>query len=177
MYDTTDMIQAYIVSSAGDKLYKNIDTNGTTLTCMINYQGQLLENGDPRYGDDDYTGNKDKETGLFDYYWFKMSQDGLMTYNLYKDYKNELQMQLVTDDTSLINTSRIIDIKAQHIDDLNMFQCFVVDKKAETKTYNLRRLETLLPSENAINTASSLTNDPDEIINLAYNINNNDKTK
>ena len=150
VYDTTDVVQAYITSSAGDKLYKNVDTNGTTLTCMINYQGQLLEDGDPRYGDDDYSGDQDGETGLFDYYWFRMSQDGLQTYNLYKDYNGELQMKLVEDDTELIKTSRIINIKAQHIEDLNMFQCIIVDKKVEANTYNLRKLEESLPSNKDI---------------------------
>ena len=132
VYDTTDIIQAYITSSAGDKLYKDIDTNGTTLTCMINYQGQLLENGDPRYGDDDYTGNQDGQIGLFDYYWFKMSQDGSKTYNLYLDPRKQLQMQLVTEETELINAPRSITIMAAHIDDLNMFQCIVVNKKLDT---------------------------------------------
>jgi hypothetical protein len=175
VYDTTDMIQAYITSSAGDKLYKDIDTNGTVLTCMINYQGQLLENGDPRYGDDDYLGNQDGEQGLFDYYWFKMSQDGLATYNLYLDYSGNVQMQLVEDDTVLINSPRIINIKAHHIDDLNMFQCIIVDKKVEAKTFNLRGLERTLPSEELINTASLLTNEPDDIINIAYDLNNKNK--
>ena len=174
VYDTTDVIQAYITSSAGDKLYKEIDTNGTILTCMINYQGQLLEDGDPRYGDDDYTGNQDGQTGLFDYYWFRMSQDGLVTYNLYKDMSGAIQMQLVTDDTVLINAPRSINIKVHHIDDLNMFQCFVVDKKVETNTYNLKRLERSLPSENAVNTASLMANTPDDVISLAYDINKKD---
>ncbi len=150
VYDTTDVIQAYITSSAGDKLYKNVDTNGTILTCMINYQGQLLEDGDPRYGDDDYNGNQDGETGLFDYYWFRMSQDGSETYNLYKDYAGEVQLQKVTEETELIKSSRVINIKAQHIDDLNMFQCYVVDKQVEAKAVNLFNLERSLP----------LTNDP-----------------
>ena len=174
VYDTTDMIQAYITSSAGDKLYKEIDTNGTILTCMINYQGQLLENGDPRYGDDDYTGDQDGQQGLFDYYWFKMSQDGLLTYNLYLDIAGEIQMQLVTDDTVLIHAPRSINIKVHHIDDLNMFQCFVVDKKVETNTYNLKRLERSLPSENAVNTASLMAETPDDIISLAHDLNNKD---
>ena len=129
VYDTTDNIQAYITSSAGDKLYKDVDTNGTILTCMINYQGQLLENGDPRYGD-----NGELE-GLFEYYWFRMSQSGDETYNLYKDYSEEIQMQLVTDETELIKTSRQINIKAKHIEDLNMFQCYVVEKQIEPTTY------------------------------------------
>lgn len=174
VYDTTDMIQAYITSSAGDKLYKEIDTNGTILTCMINYQGQLLENGDPRYGDDDYTGDQDGQQGLFDYYWFKMSQDGLLTYNLYLDMAGEIQMQLVTDDTVLIHAPRSINIKVHHIDDLNMFQCFVVDKKVETNTYNLKRLERSLPSENAVNVASLMVYTPDDIISLAHDLNNKD---
>jgi hypothetical protein len=175
VYDTTDIIQAYITSSAGDKLYKDIDTNGTVLTCMINYQGQLLEDGDPRYGDDDYSGNQDGEQGLFDYYWFKMSQDGLTTYNLYLDYSGNVQMQLVEDDTVLINSPRIINIKAHHIDDLNMFQCIIVDKKVEAKAFNLRGLERTLPSEESINAASLLTSEPDNIINIAYDLNNKNK--
>ena len=137
VYDTTDMIQAYITSSAGDKLYKDIDTNGTTLTCMINYQGQLLENGDPRYGDDDYSGDQDGQLGLFDYYWFKMSQDGSQTYNIYLDPRKQIQMQLVTDDTELINAPRSITIMAAHIDDLNMFQCIVVNKKLDTSNLKI----------------------------------------
>ena len=132
VYDTTDAIQAYITSSAGDKLYKDIDNSETTLTCMINYQGQLLENGDPRYGD-----NGELE-GLFEYYWFKMSQDGTQTYNIFKNYGGVIQMQKVTDNTVLIPTSRSINIKAQHIDDLNMFQCIIVNKKVETNTYSLK---------------------------------------
>jgi hypothetical protein len=151
VYDTTEVIQAYITSSAGDKLYKNVDTNGTILTCMINYQGQLLENGDPRYGDDDYTNNADGEQGLFDYYWFRMSQDGTETYNLYIDFNGEVQMQKVTEDTLLIKSSRTITIKAQHIDDLNMFQCYIVDKQNEAKTSNLYNLERSLPSKNDLN--------------------------
>ena len=178
VYDTTDMVQAYITSSAGDKLYKEIDTNGTILTCMINYQGQLLENGDPRYGDDDFTGDQDGQQGLFDYYWFKMSQDGLITYNLFLDYNNELQMQLVEDDTELIHAPRSINIKSQHIDDLNMFQCIIVDRRIETNTYNLKNLERSLPSEDAINMASTMANNPDDIISLAHDLNNkNNETK
>jgi hypothetical protein len=178
IYDTTDMVQAYITSSAGDKLYKEIDTNGTILTCMINYQGQLLEDGDPRYGDDDFTGNQDGQQGLFDYYWFKMSQDGLTTYNLFLDYNKEIQMQLVEDDTVLIHAPRSINIKSQHIDDLNMFQCIIVDKKIETNTYNLKNLERSLPSEDTINMASTMANNPDDIISLAHDLNNkNNETK
>lgn len=175
VYDTTDVIQAYITSSAGDKIYKDVDTNGTTLTCMINYQGQLLENGDPRYGDDDYSGNQDGQTGLFDYYWFRMSQDGSQTYNLFIDYNGEVQMQKVLDDTELIKSSRIINIKAQHIEDLNMFQCIVVDKELENKTYNLKNLEQTLPTEEEINTASLLENNVDNIISTAYDLKNKDK--
>ena len=175
VYDTTDNIQAYITSSAGDKLYKDIDTNGTTLTCMINYQGKLLENGDPRYGDDDYSGNQDGETGLFDYYWFRMSQDGSQTYNLYIDFNNEIQMQEVLEDTVLRKSARTMNIKAQHIDDLNMFQCIVVDKELENKTYNLKGLERSLPTEEGINAASLLENDFDNIINTAYSLKNKDR--
>lgn len=175
VYDTTDVIQAYITSSAGDKLYKDIDTGGTILTCMINYQGKLLENGDPRYGDDDYEGNQDGETGLFDYYWFRMSQDGSQTFNLYKDYSGEIKMQEVLEDTTLLKSSRIIHINSHLIDDLNMFQCIIVDKETEAKTYNLKNLENTLPTEDGVTAASLLEDNPDNIINLAYSLKNKNK--
>jgi hypothetical protein len=74
-----------------------------------------------------------------------MSQDGSETYNLYKDFAGEIQMQKVTEETELIKSSRVINIKAQHIDDLNMFQCYVVDKQVEAKAANLFNLERSLP--------------------------------
>jgi hypothetical protein len=61
-----------------------------------------------------------------------MSQDGSKTYNLYLDPRKQLQMQLVTEETELINAPRSITIMAAHIDDLNMFQCIVVNKKLDT---------------------------------------------
>ena len=107
-----------------------------------------------------------------------MSQDGLITYNIFLDYANQIQMQLVDDDTELKHSPRSINIKAQHIDDLNMFQCIVVDRQVETKTYNLRGLERSLPSEESVNAASLLANNPDDIINLAHDLNNqNNETK
>jgi hypothetical protein len=60
-------------------------------------------------------------------------------------------MQKVTEDTLLIKSSRTITIKAQHIDDLNMFQCYIVDKQNEAKTSNLYNLERSLPSKNDLN--------------------------
>ena len=93
----------------------------------------------------------------------------------FKDFNDEVQMQEVLDDTELIKSSRIINIKAQHIDDLNMFQCIVVDKETENRTYNLRRLEATLPTEDGINAASLLESDPNNIINMAYSLKNRDK--
>jgi hypothetical protein len=104
-----------------------------------------------------------------------MSQDGSQTYKLFKNYNDEIQMQEVLDDTQLIKSSRVINIKAQHIDDLNMFQCIVVDKETENKTYNLRSLEATLPTEDGIKAASLLESDPDNIINMAYSLKNKDK--
>lgn len=176
VYDTTDTIQAYITSSAGDRLYKNSEA-GTTLTCMVQYLGELMEDGDPRYGDDDYSGNNDGEIGLFDYYWFRLSQDGSETYNLFINPSNEIQIQLVTDDTELIKSKRKIYIEPKHVEDLNMFQCYVVDKTIAVRNSNLYNLERSLPTENSINEASLLANDPDEIINLAYVLRNNDDAK
>ena len=179
VYDTTDTVQAFIASSSGDKLYKGIENTGTILTCMVNYQGELLENGDYRYGDDDEIGNADGKTGIFKYYWFRMSQDGTETHNIYRDFDGNIQMQLVTPDTEMISGPRSLNIDSSHVDNLNMFQCIITDKVAESVKKNLYNLEKSLPTEENIIVASSLNesigldpNDIEETIFTAYELNN-----
>jgi hypothetical protein len=94
---------------------------GTTLTCMINYQGTLLDNNDERYDTD------------FDYYWFRLSGNGTETYTLWLDDNGELQMANMEDNenVTLRPTSRVLPIKADHVDTINTFQCVVVDKAAQ----------------------------------------------
>ena len=66
-------MQAYIYSSNGDKIYQGIQSIGTVLTCMLKYQGKVLETDNPKYETD------------FEYYWFKVSSDGSETWNIWID--------------------------------------------------------------------------------------------
>lgn len=167
VYDTTDTIQAYIHSSNGDKIYQGLNSLGTTLTCMLKYEGQLLDINDSKY-----------ETN-FEYYWFKMSSDGTRTWNIWLNSSGDLMSQEITsEDQELISSSHILPIDADDVDNVNMFQCAVVDK---VQGYNLERRTSLIlnsPSEEDMITASVLndelgisSDDVDEVLNTAYEIN------
>lgn len=169
VYDDTDSVQAYIHSSNGDKIYQGVQSIGTTLTCMVKYQGQLLQSSDERYENN------------FEYYWFKVSSDGTNTWNIWLDNTGSLNQQLMTEDLpmeSLHKSSRILPIKADNVDNINMFQCVVVDKISKIAANEREQLLKNSPSEEDLMTASLLLNDLgmddldyDEVLNTAYEIN------
>lgn len=167
VYDMTDEVQAYIHSSNGDKIYQGINSSGTTLTCMLKYAGQLLETNDSKYDN-------------FEYYWFKMSSDGSRTWNIWLDDNNELMFQELVEgneNIQLKNSSRILPIDAEDVDNVNMFQCVVVDKVANELSELRSRMILNSPSEEDMITASVLNGElnaeqnADEILNTAYEIN------
>ena len=174
VYDTTDDIQAYIHSSNGDKIYQGIESLGTILTCMVKYQGQLLESNDSRY-----------ETN-FDFYWFKVSSDGSRTWNIWLDNTGQLLSQELTSENEstieLKSSSRILPINADDVDNINMFQCAVVDKIKTTRMSMRTNLITNSPSEEDIIAASIINNelgigdDAVDLLNTAYEINSNNIT-
>lgn len=170
VYDMTDDVQAYIHSSNGDKIYNAIKSVGTTLSCMLKYQGQILPESDPRYDTN------------FEYYWFKVSSDGLQTWNVYLDNQGELIHQEITQDTEdiieLKSSSRVLPIQAKDVDKINMFQCAVVDKEAMRIAEMRSRYIQGAPSEDDLITASLLNADlgidaydQEELLNTAYEIN------
>ena len=167
VYDNTDSIQAYIHSSNGDKIYQGLNSLGTTLTCMLKYEGQLLEINDSKYETD------------FEFYWFKISSDGTRIWNIWLDNTGDLKMQEKTSETqTLVSSSHILPIDADDVDNVNMFQCAVIDK---ARNFALERRNNIIlnsPSEEDIITASLLNNelgidadDIDELLNTAYEIN------
>ena len=174
VYDTTDDVQAYIHSSNGDKIYQGVESLGTVLTCMVKYQGQLLESNDPKY-----------ETN-FDFYWFKVSSDGTRTWNIWLDNTGRLLSQELTKDNEstieLKSSSRVLPINADNVDNVNMFQCAVVDKVKATRTSMRTNLITNSPSEEDMITASILNSelglgdDAVDLLNTAYEINSNNIT-
>lgn len=170
VYDMTDEVQAYIHSSNGDKIYNGINSLGTTLTCMLKYQGQLMPDSDPRYDTH------------FEYYWFKVSSDGLQTWNIYIDETGTLREQEMTEDNAniieLVSSSRVLPIKAEDVDKVNMFQCAIIDKQAMRMQQMRTAYIESAPSEDDM-IAASLVNaelgidlsDQIQLLNTAYEIN------
>ena len=168
VYDTSDAIQSFIHSSNGDKIYQGMNAMGTTLTCMINYQGSLLDNNDERYDTD------------FEYYWFRLSNNGEETYTLWLDDAGELQMARMDDNDSITlrPTSRVLPIKATDVDTINTFQCVVVDKAATQAAMAREALIINNPTEEDLIAAAILNeelgiseDDAEALISTAHEIN------
>ena len=168
VYDTTDDVQAYIYSSNGDKIYQGVKSLGTELTCMLKYQGKVLDTNDEKY-----------ETH-FEYYWFKVSSDGRDTWNVWLDASGKLNQQLVTEDNpvEMKSSSRVLPIHADDVDHVNMFQCAVVNKMAMALEEQRSNYILNSPSEEDIKAASIFNsnlgiedNDIDSLMNTAYEIN------
>ena len=166
----TDDIQAYIHSSNGDKIFQGANSKGTTLTCMLKYQGSLLPDNDPKYDTH------------FEYYWFKVSSDGTRTWNVYIDSKGEFRQQEMTEANSdtieLKSSSRILPIDAENVDKVNMFQCAIVDKNAMYLAQQRSLMIQNSPSEDDLIAASLLNaelgidiDDQEQLLNTAYEIN------
>ena len=170
VYDTTDDVQAYIYSSNGDKIYQGIQSIGTVLTCMLKYQGKVLETDNPKYETD------------FEYYWFKVSSDGSETWNIWIDSMGQLmQQKLISDGSSVVEmipSSRILPINAEHVDNVNMFQCAVVDKVATSLAEQRSLLFLNNPTEDDLKAASNVNkdlgideDDIEALLKTAYEIN------
>ena len=170
VYDTTDDIQAYIHSSNGDKIYQGINSVGTVLTCMIKYQGKILDTNDPKYETD------------FEYYWFKVSSDGSRTWNIWLDnLGNIMSQELKAESQDVMEmrpSSRILPIDATDVDNVNMFQCAIIDRVSMTYAQQRDSLFTNNPTEDDLRAASIINNnlgisddDKEALLNTAYEIN------
>lgn len=169
VYDTTDEIQAYIHSSNGDKIYQGINSIGTVLTCMLKYQGKLLDTNDPKYDTD------------FEYYWFKVSSDGTRTWNVWLDNTGKLMSQELLEESqdtmNMMPSSRILPINAENVDNVNMFQCAVIDKVSAVFAQKRSNYILNTPSEEDLRSASiingnlGIEDDNDALLNTAYEIN------
>jgi hypothetical protein len=134
---------------------------------MLKYQGQLMDSNDSRY-----------ETN-FDYYWFKISSDGSRTWNIWLNSEGELLSQefVQGEQIEMKASSRVLPIKANHVDNVNMFQCAVIDKAAEQMAEQRANFILHSTSEEDLRTAALLNAElgvPDnnvELLNTAYEIN------
>ena len=169
VYDATDDVQAYIHSSNGDKIYQGVSSLGTTLTCMVKYQGKILEANDTRY-----------ETN-FEYYWFKVSADGSETWNIWLDNSGNMMSQKLLPETEdsmvMMPSSRVMPIRAEDVDSVNMFQCAIIDKVSMQLAEQRSLFILNSPSEEDLIAASVLNNElgiednSEALLNTAYEIN------
>lgn len=127
IYDYTDPTRAYIHSSNGDKLFKGMTTVGTIIKPVITYQGTLLDDSDPKYGE-----GTNAAAGIFDYYWYRIESDGNTIYNIYVD-GGTLQAKKVADADFVAptwpkHTDRRLSIRPDDIDKKGTFTIDIVDK-------------------------------------------------
>ena len=137
---------------------------------MLKYQGKVLETDNPKYETD------------FEYYWFKVSSDGSETWNIWIDSTGKLmQQKLISDGSSVVEmipSSRILPINAEHVDNVNMFQCAVVDKVATSLAEQRSLLFLNNPTEDDLKAASNVNkdlgideDDIEALLKTAYEIN------
>lgn len=171
IYDYSDPTQCYIHSSNGDKLYKGMNSPGTTLTAMVKYKGELLEDSDNRYNT------------LFDYYWYRIDSLGTNIENIYLDeggtvkFINTTDINYTEENGFPKKISRTISIKPEHIDYKATFFVDLLDKEQATvlayRSNLLRSLPTEEDLENAQIMAMSIgfnEYDVDEILNTALDL-------
>lgn len=171
VYDYSDPTQCYIHSSNGDKLYKGMNTPGTTLTAMIKYKGSLLEENDNKYNT------------LFDYYWYRIDSLGANIENIYIDESDRIQF-INTSDPSYTSengfpkkSNRSITIKPEHIDYKATFFVDLLDKEEATVIEYRTNLLSSLPTEDELGDAQVIAMnagfneyDHEEILNTALDL-------
>lgn len=130
IYDYSDPVQCTITSSNGDKLFKGMETVSTILKAVVTYNGNVLEDGAPEYGE---AGNANDR--IFDFYWYKTDLMNHKVYNCWMDDKT-LKMKCTEDeDYSADNgypkkTTREITVSANDIDSKAIFTVDILNKQA-----------------------------------------------
>lgn len=146
VYDYSDPTQCYIFSSNGDKLYKGMNSPGTTMSVVVTYRGELFEENDPRYDT------------MFDYYWYRIDARGNEVENMYLQNGNikfiNTNDPLYTPENNYPKKmTRSIEIKPNHIDNKATFTVDLLNHQ-ETKTIAFRRnLLRSMPLEDELNDA------------------------
>lgn len=169
IYDYSDPTQCYIWSSNGDKLYKGMNTPGTTLKTVVTYKGTLLEDGDAKYD-------------TFDYFWYRIDGSGKVVENMYLD--NGALAFISTDDPNYTadngfprKLARSVDIKPMHVENKATFTVDLLDKVLANAQLYRTNLLRIMPTEDDINDAKVIAADSgishyddEEILNTARDI-------
>lgn len=168
IYDHSDPTQCYVWSSNGDKLYKGMESEGTTLKAVVTYKGTLLEDGDPQYEE-------------FDYYWYRISGDGQNIDNIYDDgglkFISTKDPSYTAENGFPKKLTRSIDIDPRHIDKKATFSIDLLNKQVANSMMFRTNLLRVLPSEDDLNDAKIIASksgvspyDHEEILNTAIDM-------
>lgn len=146
VYDHSDPTQCYVHSTNGDKLYKGMYAPGTTISAVVTYKGELLNNDDPRYDT------------MFDYYWYRTDQLGEEIENMYYDEFDTLQFISTTapnyeEDGFPMASKRAIELTPQHIDYKATFSVDLLNKQEATIAEYRNNLLRSMPTEEEIRDA------------------------
>lgn len=135
-YDTTDPTLVDIDSSNGDKLVGGHEgTDRTVLKAVVRHLGNLLADDAPEYDN------------LFDYYWYRISQDGQTIHNMYLDGDGHLQFTDVkTEGYVPKKGARRMQVDRTNVNVKATFDLDLVDKKENETLMNKSLLLMALPS-------------------------------
>lgn len=137
LYDYTDPTRAYIYSSNGDKLFKGQAAPGTIIKPVVTYQGELLEDDDPKYGE-----GVNAADGIFLYYWYRIAADGNTVHNAYMNgqtlsFKNTNDADYVGPNWPK-SSDRKLSVKPSDIENKGTFIIDLVDKLQIIKMSRLK---------------------------------------
>lgn len=149
VYDYSDPTQCYVHSTNGDKLYKGMNAPGTTVSAVVTYKGELLNNDDPRYNT------------MFDYYWYRTDQLGEVVENIYYDEFDELQFISTSapnykEDGFPVASKRSIDLKPKHIDYKATFSVDLLNKQQAMLAEHRHNLLRSMPTEEELRDAQAM---------------------
>lgn len=168
IYDHSDPTQCYVWSSNGDKLYKGMESPGTTLKAVVTYKGNLLEDDDAQYNE-------------FDYYWYRTSGDGITVENMYNDgglkFISTKDPNYTAENGFPKPLTRSVDILPMHIDKKATFSVDLLNKQVANAMMFRANLLRILPTEDDLNDAQVIAAksgispyDHEEILNTAIDM-------
>lgn len=155
LYDYSDPTRCYIHSTNGDKLFKGMQSIGTTMKAVITYNGNLLNDDAPEYNT------------IFDYYWYKIEADGNTVYNVYIEtdpvtHKKTLKEKNTADSDFLADngwpkkSERSIDILPEHIVNKATFTVDILNHQEMARESARTMLFANLVTEEGLNEATVL---------------------
>lgn len=130
LYDYSDPVQCTITSSNGDKLFKGMETVSTVLKAIVTYNGNILEDGAPEYGEAGNTNDR-----IFDFYWYKTDLMNHKVYNVWMEEK-DLKMKCTEDEDYTAENgypkkgTRTITVSPNNIDSKAIFTVDILNKQA-----------------------------------------------